>query len=52
MKTEYLLLTAWIVVVIMWLLNYFSRENTLREMEYKRKRWEDAKRLAAAQQPR
>lgn len=48
--TAFILLTAWIVVVVMWLLNYWHRENTHREMEYKRKRFEEAKRMAAAAQ--
>ncbi len=36
MQLKYVLLTLWIVLVIVWLLNHFYYQNQKREIEYRR----------------
>ena len=44
METKYILLTLWIVVVLMWLINHFYYTNQKRELEYRKAK--HAKKLA------
>jgi hypothetical protein len=39
MQTKYLLLTLWIIVVLLWLVNTFYYQNQKRELEYRRKKY-------------
>ncbi len=39
MQTKYVLLTLWIVVVLIWLINHFYYTNQKRELEYRKKKF-------------
>jgi hypothetical protein len=39
LQTKYLLLTLWIIVVLMGLINHFYYQNQKRELEYRKKKF-------------